>query len=585
MDSIDNLKDAIEKSTRATELHYANKKVQKESKINEISDGVKGRALGKRIAQARNANKKFMNKYPNNQIAIDKNDPKADEWLKDSADAMDKTAKARKMYNKVVEDWKSNDPITVKVTHPFISGVDVYKGDILFYLQFTAHNIPIVIAEGSMFADGEWFSYPMLSVGVLGMRGDNTEIKANWEEFSTSVDFDKAVEAVKAKLTPLMQEALKPFRLTKADAKYLMDMGYSRDDLRQIQKAANSFKTKFDVNGEKVSRDIAMEKLGREKFLDGLARSAFHWSSSQKNNDVEVGFDSSKFFETSLSKNLLNAIKLAEDGTDKTVEVTIKDCVANWYEGAQGQYFEVGKKYSFEEFQSKIYEFDWQVWNKGNYTGGYDKLSYTANITVNGDDNTYKGRIDLGDGKDGLDNVNIAEYMKKYIGEELKANVVITNEVPSYKPEEYAKKYGTFKENAEKYIAENTRELPQGTDYSKKTAEQLAVGDIFYDSDTNGYGQTYYDFYRVTKRTKASIWVEPLKQQTYELPTINSKGDRIDYVKYTFPTDEVADAKHYIDTTKPFRLKKSYSGDVMAVQGSGYSQQYIRPWNGKPMKK
>ena len=70
--------------------------------LHEISDEIKGRALGKRIAQARKANKNFMNKYPDAPITISKEDPRADEWLKDSIDSMNKTRKARRLYGKVV---------------------------------------------------------------------------------------------------------------------------------------------------------------------------------------------------------------------------------------------------------------------------------------------------------------------------------------------------------------------------------------------------------------------------------------------------------------------------------------------------
>lgn len=82
------------------------KKIREEMErfLHEISDEVKGKALGKRIAQARAANRKFRNKYPDNQISINKKDPRAAEWLKDSDDAMEKTRKARRMYGKVVSE-------------------------------------------------------------------------------------------------------------------------------------------------------------------------------------------------------------------------------------------------------------------------------------------------------------------------------------------------------------------------------------------------------------------------------------------------------------------------------------------------
>ena len=110
---------------------------------------------------------------------------------------------------------------------------------------------------------------------------------------SLKVDKDKAQ----------VKESLKPFRLTRGDVKYLMSLGYEKSDIAQIQKAANSFKTVYDINGKRVTRDEAIKKLGREKFLNGLSRSAFHYSASQNADGIEVGFDSSKFFEAKTNEN------------------------------------------------------------------------------------------------------------------------------------------------------------------------------------------------------------------------------------------------------------------------------------------
>ena len=74
--------------------------------LHEISDEVKGKALGKRIAQARKANRDFMNKYPDAPITISKQDPRAEEWSKDAVDSMNKTRKARRMYGMVVNGEK-----------------------------------------------------------------------------------------------------------------------------------------------------------------------------------------------------------------------------------------------------------------------------------------------------------------------------------------------------------------------------------------------------------------------------------------------------------------------------------------------
>lgn len=76
---------------------------QLESKMNEISDKLIGKTLSKRFGQARKANKDFYAKYPKNPIAIDKDDPRADEWLADSARADELTKKARKSYKQVMD--------------------------------------------------------------------------------------------------------------------------------------------------------------------------------------------------------------------------------------------------------------------------------------------------------------------------------------------------------------------------------------------------------------------------------------------------------------------------------------------------
>ena len=119
------------------------------------------------------------------------------------------------------------------------------------------------------------------------------------------INKDGSLKVDKTKIS--VKEALKPFRLTRSDVKHLMSIGYEKSDIAQIQRAANSFKTTYEIDGKRVTRDEAIEKLGREKFLNGLSRSAFHWSSSQASDDgIEVGFDSSKFFESKINEEISN---------------------------------------------------------------------------------------------------------------------------------------------------------------------------------------------------------------------------------------------------------------------------------------
>jgi len=48
---------------------------------------------------------------------------------------------------------------------------------------------------------------------------------------------------------------------------------------------------------EDISETEALRKLGRERFLQGLCRSAFHWTATCETDDGElVEFDSKRYF-------------------------------------------------------------------------------------------------------------------------------------------------------------------------------------------------------------------------------------------------------------------------------------------------
>lgn len=85
-------------------------------------------------------------------------------------------------------------------------------------------------------------------------------------------------------------------KLTSEDKKVLKKNRYLDQDMSQIEKATT--KTTYEMNGEKISREKALEVLGREKYLSGISRSAFHWSAVRDNNNGEtIYFNSSKLFE------------------------------------------------------------------------------------------------------------------------------------------------------------------------------------------------------------------------------------------------------------------------------------------------
>lgn len=85
-------------------------------------------------------------------------------------------------------------------------------------------------------------------------------------------------------------------KLTSNDKELLKEWGYKDNDMGQIEEATR--RTIYKMDGEKISTKKALEELGREEYLSGISRSAFHWSSARNSkNEKTVFFDSSKLFE------------------------------------------------------------------------------------------------------------------------------------------------------------------------------------------------------------------------------------------------------------------------------------------------
>jgi hypothetical protein len=95
-------------------------------------------------------------------------------------------------------------------------------------------------------------------------------------------------------------------KLTKADKAYLLSINESEQYFPQIEAAMEATATVYelcDAEGREVIRTIsrteAIQLLGREGWLNGLDRSAFHWTAMRqtKDNTGYVLFDSSKLFK------------------------------------------------------------------------------------------------------------------------------------------------------------------------------------------------------------------------------------------------------------------------------------------------
>lgn len=92
-------------------------------------------------------------------------------------------------------------------------------------------------------------------------------------------------------------------KLTNKDKKYLLLIGYSENDFEQIGNIAKYTKYEmFTKEDESIVTTITQKKtielLGRNTFLSGLGRTAFHQSAVRYNDEgtIYVVFDSSKFF-------------------------------------------------------------------------------------------------------------------------------------------------------------------------------------------------------------------------------------------------------------------------------------------------
>ena len=91
-------------------------------------------------------------------------------------------------------------------------------------------------------------------------------------------------------------------KLTKQDKEYLKRLGFENRNFSQIEQATG--KTIYTLCDESAGKETqintadAIEMLGRETYLSGISRSAFHCSAVRETGikGIYVYFDSSKLF-------------------------------------------------------------------------------------------------------------------------------------------------------------------------------------------------------------------------------------------------------------------------------------------------
>ena len=87
-------------------------------------------------------------------------------------------------------------------------------------------------------------------------------------------------------------------KLTKEDKEWLLSMGHKECDMPQIEAALHASRTTYSLDGEPITRAQALHLLGRESYLAGISRSAFHFTAAQTaGNGKTVYFDSYKLFQ------------------------------------------------------------------------------------------------------------------------------------------------------------------------------------------------------------------------------------------------------------------------------------------------
>lgn len=126
--------------------------------------------------------------------------------------------------------------------------------------------------------------------------------------------------------------------LTNEDKQYLIDCGYEKEDFNQIARAIS--KTTYKYKGEKITAEKAVVIVGREAFLSGLARSAFHFTASREGKDGNhVYFNSHNLFKGQLGEPLETIqnfkdlakryeFKILQDGD--TYKLCAKDTDNHW---------------------------------------------------------------------------------------------------------------------------------------------------------------------------------------------------------------------------------------------------------------
>ena len=85
--------------------------------------------------------------------------------------------------------------------------------------------------------------------------------------------------------------------LTTQDKEWLRGWGHDDGDFPQIEEALDKRKTTYELDRQTITREQAISLLGREAYISGISRSAFHYTAARRLDDGRsILFDSSNLF-------------------------------------------------------------------------------------------------------------------------------------------------------------------------------------------------------------------------------------------------------------------------------------------------
>ena len=91
-------------------------------------------------------------------------------------------------------------------------------------------------------------------------------------------------------------------KLSEKEKSILLRWGHTESELRQIQDACNEARITLSVNQDtdctdRITEKFAARVLGREQFLSGISRAAFHCTATRVTPEgMEVHFDLSNWW-------------------------------------------------------------------------------------------------------------------------------------------------------------------------------------------------------------------------------------------------------------------------------------------------